>query len=88
MSDALAEGLGTQFPNRFSTHVSVSDAAFGLRTALSNPWGGHVIWTRQYIVAAVAGTPMRRRRLAGSCGTRRTSATPSFPPTARPPGRS
>jgi hypothetical protein len=34
-----------------------SDAASGLRTALRKLWTDHVIWTRQYIVAAVAGTP-------------------------------
>ena len=28
-----------------------------LRLALRKLWSDHVIWTRQYIVAAVAGTP-------------------------------
>jgi hypothetical protein len=28
-----------------------------VRVALRKLWSDHVIWTRQYIVAAVAGTP-------------------------------
>lgn len=30
---------------------------WSLRTAMRRLWSDHVIWTRQYIVAAVAGTP-------------------------------
>jgi hypothetical protein len=30
---------------------------WSLRTAMRRLWADHVIWTRQYIVAAVAGTP-------------------------------
>ncbi|MEA2533278.1 MAG: hypothetical protein QOJ93_1089, partial [Actinomycetota bacterium] len=55
MSDALAGGLAAQFGDRpASTQV---DEASGLRTALRKLWTDHVIWTRQYIVAAVAGAP-------------------------------
>jgi hypothetical protein len=36
---------------------ATSDAASGLRAALRKLWTDHVIWTRQYIVAAVAGAP-------------------------------
>jgi hypothetical protein len=54
MSDALAAGLVAQFPDQLGT---TADAAAGLRAALRKLWTDHVIWTRQYIVAAVAGTP-------------------------------
>jgi hypothetical protein len=55
MSDALAGGLAAQFGDRpAGTQV---DEASGLRTALRKLWTDHVIWTRQYIVAAVAGAP-------------------------------
>jgi hypothetical protein len=36
---------------------SIVDAVVNLRTALRRLWADHAIWTRQYIVAAVAGTP-------------------------------
>lgn len=32
-------------------------SAVSLRVALRKLWADHVIWTRQYVVAAVAGTP-------------------------------
>jgi hypothetical protein len=35
----------------------MSTAAEPVRLALRKLWSDHVIWTRQYIVAAVAGTP-------------------------------
>jgi hypothetical protein len=34
-----------------------TSSAVSLRVALRKLWADHVIWTRQYIVAAVAGTP-------------------------------
>ena len=55
MSDALAEGLAAQFGDR-ADRTGV-DAASGLRTAMRKLWTDHVIWTRQYIVGAVAGAP-------------------------------
>jgi hypothetical protein len=54
MSDALAAGITAQFPDRFGDG---GDPVSGLRAALRKLWTDHVIWTRQYIVAAVAGSP-------------------------------
>ena len=56
-----------------------------VRLALRKLWSDHVIWTREYIVAAVAGRPMPKQPPAGCSGTRRTSAPPSRASTARPP---
>ncbi|HEY4667619.1 MAG TPA: hypothetical protein VIH26_09995 [Anaerolineales bacterium] len=35
----------------------ISEAAVSLKTSLRKLWAEHVIWTRQYVVAAVGGTP-------------------------------
>ena len=35
----------------------MGDAIWSLKAALRRLWADHVIWTRQYVVAAVAGTP-------------------------------
>jgi len=37
--------------------ASIIDAAWSLRTGMRRLWADHAIWTRQYIIAAVAGTP-------------------------------
>ncbi|MGH9280085.1 MAG: glycosyltransferase [Acidimicrobiales bacterium] len=37
--------------------TSIIDTVWSLRTAMRRLWTDHAIWTRQYIVAAVAGTP-------------------------------
>jgi hypothetical protein len=37
--------------------MQTSDAAFELKQAMRKLWSEHVIWTREYVVAAVAGTP-------------------------------
>ena len=37
--------------------MAASSSAPELRTAMRKLWSDHVIWTRQYIVAAVAGDP-------------------------------
>ena len=42
-----------------------STAALSLKLALRRLWSDHVIWTREYVVAAVAGTPD-----AGAAATR------------------
>src|SRR6266550_3364192 len=59
VSDALADGLVAQFPERFDGQGTggFSQEKQSLQTAVRKLWADHVIWTRQYIVAAVAGTP-------------------------------
>ena len=37
--------------------TSILDAVWSLKTGMRRLWSDHAIWTRQYIVAAVAGTP-------------------------------
>jgi hypothetical protein len=37
--------------------TSIIDSVWSLRTAMRRLWADHAIWTRQYIIAAVAGTP-------------------------------
>ncbi|HKW69087.1 MAG TPA: glycosyltransferase [Candidatus Dormibacteraeota bacterium] len=39
------------------SHVTNSPSAVSLHLALRRLWSDHVIWTREYVVAAVAGTP-------------------------------
>lgn len=34
----------------------ISDAAWSLKTNLRKLWADHVIWTREYLVAAIAAT--------------------------------
>ncbi len=56
MSDALASGIATQFPDKFSPpSVPANELAF--RDAMRNLWEDHVQWTRLYIVSAVGGLP-------------------------------
>ena len=45
--------------------AAASPAAQSLKLALRRLWSDHVIWTREYVVAAVAGTPD-----AGAAATR------------------
>lgn len=40
--------------------AGTSDAAIALQQAMRKLWSEHVIWTREYIVAAVAGAPDAR----------------------------
>jgi hypothetical protein len=35
----------------------MADSIWSLRAALNRLWADHVIWTREYVVAAIAGTP-------------------------------
>ena len=37
--------------------TSIFDSVWSLRTGMRRLWADHAIWTRQYIIAAVAGTP-------------------------------
>jgi hypothetical protein len=55
VSDGLAEGIVAQFPDRFI--IPANGEVASLRGAMRRLWADHVIWTRQYIVAAVAGSP-------------------------------
>jgi len=48
-----------------SAPSGLSPAALSLKLALRRLWADHVIWTREYVVAAVAGTPD-----AGAAATR------------------
>lgn len=40
-----------------SPSTATSPAALSLKLALRRLWSDHVVWTREYVVAAVAGTP-------------------------------
>ena len=43
--------------NESSGDVAIVDPGANLKTAMRKLWADHVIWTRQYIVAATAGDP-------------------------------
>jgi hypothetical protein len=57
VSGVLADGLLKQFHSRFEGGRTASPKATSLRLALARLWSDHVIWTRQYIVSAVADAP-------------------------------
>jgi hypothetical protein len=57
LSDVLADGLIKQFQDRFSVNGGMSQKANSLRLAMARLWVDHVIWTRQYILSAVANSP-------------------------------
>ncbi|HEX2053682.1 MAG TPA: hypothetical protein VHJ78_08170 [Actinomycetota bacterium] len=61
LADSLSSGIVKQFPERFvtspgtsSSHASDS-AAWNLRLALDRLWADHAMYTRNYIVAGLAG---------------------------------
>ena len=56
-----------------------------VRLALRKLWSDHVIWTREYIVAAVAGTPDASAAATRLLSNRRTLAPPWRASTDRPP---
>jgi hypothetical protein len=41
--------------------TGISQEELSLRLALRRLWSDHVIWTREYVVAAVAGAPVSER---------------------------
>jgi hypothetical protein len=57
VSDVLSDGLVKQFPDRIGMTNGASGNALSLRLAMRRLWSDHVIWTREYIVAAVADRP-------------------------------
>lgn len=56
VSDVLSDGLMKQFPDPFSG-PHASDKVTSLRLAMARLWSDHVIWTRQYVVSAIADAP-------------------------------
>ncbi|MGH7685519.1 MAG: hypothetical protein ACREN2_01680 [Candidatus Dormibacteria bacterium] len=56
IAGVLADGIIAQFPEQFPTD-SMSAQALSLRLAMRRLWSDHVIWTRQYVVAAIDGKP-------------------------------
>ncbi|HEX2148720.1 MAG TPA: hypothetical protein VHI31_00890 [Actinomycetota bacterium] len=58
LSDALAAGIVKQFSDRFGVgeHPDTDDPAWGLRRAMDRLWSDHAFWTRNYIVAGLAGS--------------------------------
>jgi hypothetical protein len=57
LSDVLSDGLVKQFGDRYRGRAGLSQTATSLRLALARLWSDHVIWTRQYIISALAGAP-------------------------------
>ena len=57
VSAVLSGGLVKQFPQRFGDGQDPRPKATSLRLALARLWSDHVIWTRQYIVSAIANAP-------------------------------
>jgi hypothetical protein len=56
LAGVLSDGIIKQFPERFGG-APVSPAVESLTAAMRRLWSDHVIWTRQYIVATLGGTP-------------------------------
>ena len=58
VADVLSDGIVKQFPERFGARSGGDrEKATSLRLALARLWADHVIWTRQYIISAVANAP-------------------------------
>jgi hypothetical protein len=57
VSDVLSDGLVKQFADRMGTTNGMSQNALSLRLAMRRLWSDHVIWTREYIVGAIAERP-------------------------------
>lgn len=52
VAGVLSDGLVKQFPQRINGHSSQKTTS--LRLAMARLWSDHVIWTRQYILSAIA----------------------------------
>ena len=63
----------------------MGEATSSLSAAMRRLWADHVIWTRQYIVAAVGDTPDAQAAAGRLLKNQEASATPSSPSTARRP---
>jgi hypothetical protein len=53
----MADGRTRGWPLRNGKETIVGDAIWSLKAALRRLWADHVIWTRQYVVAAVGDAP-------------------------------
>ena len=71
-----------RFRSEHGQPVPASPEALSLQLALRRLWADHVIWTREYVVAAIANSP-DAPAVAGRCSpTKGTSAARSSPSTA------
>ena len=61
LADTLSAGIIKQFPDRYGSSPAAATgnasdtAAWNLRVALDRLWADHAMWTRNYIVAGLAG---------------------------------
>ncbi len=57
MADVLTSGIAKQFPQKVSTGTTMGTASEDLHRSMRVLWEEHVIWTRFYVIGAVAGLP-------------------------------
>jgi phage terminase Nu1 subunit (DNA packaging protein) len=57
VADVLTDGIVKQRPDRFGPATAEREKATSLRLAMARLWTDHVVWTRQYIISAVADGP-------------------------------
>lgn len=56
MADMLADGIVSQFPDKFSPSLASSQKV-DLTLAMDRLWEDHVTWTRVYIISVTSGLP-------------------------------